>query len=344
MEALDQALAAVDELLDSGIDPDTADDAVALIEKVERLGRKVAAAQAEVVDVIERRGLHRRDGHFSAKVMVRHVAKLSPGEAAGRAKAARALRDLPGLRVAYRRGEVGTCQVWRLARVHANSRVRHRMPDSEARFVHKAVRQSYKAFDHHVTDWVRRVDEDGTCDQSQRTHENRDFRLTQDFDQSWRYDGGCGSLQGAQEHDIFEHFYDAETKTDWEKARAEHGDAATEADLPRTAAQRRADAVHEIFLRAASTPPGGAGPQIVTNLVIDEATFERRLDRLEGRDPAPADPHDERYRCDTLDGHPVEPTEVVAASLVGQVRRVVRIGPPRRPARQQRVPVADGAW
>ncbi len=323
METLNRAVAAVEELLSEGIDPSTPDEAADAIRKLEALGRRVDAAKVDLVDVIERRGLHRRDGHFSARVMVRHVATLSPAEAAGRAKAAKALRDLPALREAYRRGEVGTCQVRRLARAHANRRVRHRLPDSEARFVQKAAQQSYKAFDHTVTDWVRRVDEDGTCDLSQRTHDNRDFRIVQDFDQSWRYDGGCGSLQGAQEHDIFEHFYDTETRTDWEKARAEHGDAATAADLPRTDAQRRADALHEIFLRAASTPPGGTGPQIVTNVVIDQATFERRLDRIAGGNPGPADPDDEHYRCDTLAGHPVEPTEVVAATLVGQVRRVV---------------------
>ncbi len=320
MEALARISSELDELLAAGLDAADEAEAVALIKKVESIGRKADALRVEVVDAIDRRGLHRADGHFSAKVMVRHVAKLSPAEAAARARTARALRDLPQLREAYRRGEVGTCQVRRLARAHANVRVRDRLPDSEERFVQKAAKQSYKAFDHTVTDWVRRVDEDGTCDLSQRSHDNRDFRITQDFDQSWRYDGGCGSLQGAQEHDIFEHFYDAETRTDWDKARAEHGDAATAADLPRTDAERRADAHHEIFLRAASTPPGGSGPQIVTNIVIDEATFDRRL---EGGNPAPADPDDEAYRCGTLDGHPVEPTEVVAASLVGQVKRVV---------------------
>ena len=111
-----------------------------------------------------------------------------------------------------------------------------------------------------LTDWVRRVDEDGTCDTNQRNHENRNARMVQDFDQSWRWEGGCGSLQGAQMHEIFRHFYDAETESDWDKARLEHGDEARAEHLPRSDAQRRADAVYAIYLRAASTPPGGKPP------------------------------------------------------------------------------------
>jgi hypothetical protein len=45
------------------------------------------------------------------------------------------------------------------------------------------------------------------------------------------------------------------------------------------------------------------------------------LRRLEGAEP---EPHDaDTYRCETLDGVPLEPVEAAAASLVQQVRRVV---------------------
>jgi len=320
---LARATAAVDELLETGLDPASSDEARTLVRGLETLGRKVDAARVEALEVIDRGAFHRHDGHYSAKVMVRHTAQLSAAEAAARAKVARALRDLPATREAYRAGAIGTDQVRRMARVHANARVRDRLPQSEQRFVTAATGGSYKSFDRFATDWVRRLDEDGTCDLNQRHHENRNARLVQDFDQSWRWEGGCGSLQGAQMHDIFQHFYQAETLADWEKARAEHGDDARPEHLPRSDGQRRADTFFTIFERAASTPPGGKAPEIVTNIVIDEATWDRHLTKLAGADVEPADPDDHSYRCDTFDGHPIEPTEAVAAALVGGVKRVV---------------------
>ncbi len=64
-------------------------------------------------------------------------------------------------------------------------------------------------------------------------------------------------------------------------------------------------------------------PEIVTNLVIDDATYQRTLHALVTGIRPEADPADASYRCSTVDGHPVEATEAVAASLLGKLRRVV---------------------
>ena len=297
------------------LDPKTVPEAIAAIKTLEELGRRVDAARADLMAVIDRRALYQLDGHYSAKVMVRHVAKLSPAEAATRAKTAKMLDDLPLVREAFRAGTVGTCQVRRIARLHANRRVRDRIADSEPQIVEAAKTKSYKAFDAYLTDWERRVDEDGTCDLNQRNHENRDIRLVQDFDQSWNLTGGCGSLQGIELHDVLAHQIDAELAADWDKARTEHGDAATRADLARTDNQRRFDAFFTIIMRGAANPDT-ASPQVVTNIVIDQTTFERHTTKLAGGQPEAPNPDDDTYRCDTFDGHPVEPTEAVANALV----------------------------
>ena len=50
------------------------------------VGTRIArAAQIDLVNEIDGRGLHDADGHRSAKVMVRHVAHLSDAEALRRA-------------------------------------------------------------------------------------------------------------------------------------------------------------------------------------------------------------------------------------------------------------------
>jgi hypothetical protein len=315
--------AGLDEAISAGIEPIDSTDAVGLIRELETLGRRLDAAKVELVDAIDRTGVYRTDGHHSAKVMVRHVAKLSGPEAAARAKTARALRDLPDTRTAYRNGAVGSCQVRRLARAHANGRVRDRLPRSEVRLLAFATSESYTFFDQVMTDWVRLADEDGTCDTNQRNHENRDAKIVQDFNGGWTFAGGCGSLSGAEMHTIFEHFVEAEFRTDWDKARIEHGDNTTKAHLERTDAQRRFDALFAIFQKAATSEPGGKTPDVVTNVVIDHGTYERILTFLTTGIRPEADPDDEGFRCSTIDGHPIEPTEAVTASLLGKFRRVV---------------------
>jgi len=246
------------------------------------------ALQVEVVDRIERRGLHRLDGHRSAKVMVRHVAHLSEPEARRRASAARALRELPEVKAAFSAGRVGACQVDRIARAHSNIRVREGLCRQDRALAALAAMEDFISFDARVTDWVRQADEDGTCDAAQRQHENRDATLLAGFDGSWTLAGGFGSMQGAEMRSIFDRFVDAERLADWEKARAEHGDAATVEHLARTDGQRRADALWQLFQQAASAEaasPGGS--VVVTNIVIDQATFERQLRRLAGTTPPP---------------------------------------------------------
>jgi hypothetical protein len=363
-EAFDRLSAGLDALSVAGVDPVDAPDAVTVVGELEVVARRVRALQVEALDQIDQRGLHRVDGHASAKVLVRHAAQLSNAEAARRAGAARALRDLPAVREAFRFGQVGSDQVDRIARAHANVRVRGHLGDQDGALVAHARASSYRAFDATVTGWVRRVDEDGTCDRARRSHENRDARMVQDFDGSWTVTAGCGSLQGAELEEIFRRFIDAEFAGDWANARARLGDAATVDDLDRNDGQRRFDAFYEIFQRAASAHAvAEGGSQVVTNIVIDQATFERHLSRLFGTDPGPPDtdlgpaptttpttgttgPETEAtgsesagsngtaktagrggsgvgYRCTTLDGRPIDPTEAVATALIDHIRRVV---------------------
>ena len=252
-EAFDAVDRGLDAVFAAGLTPAGARDAIAVIEGLERLGRRLDAAKAELVAAIDRGGLHREDKHASAKVMVRHVGRLGDAEAARRVKAAKALRDLPFVAEAWRRGEIGSDQVARMARVHANVRVRDALVAAEEGFLRRARARSYRSFDAWVTGWVARIDVDGTCDQSQRNHDNRNGAMVQDYDRAWELTATGGELAGLQMRDIWAHFIDAEFAADWDKCVAEHGTNASVDKLARTDPQRRFDALLEIFLRAAST-------------------------------------------------------------------------------------------
>ncbi|MGI8936694.1 MAG: DUF222 domain-containing protein [Iamia sp.] len=299
-----------------------------LITGLEVQARRLGSAQVELLAQIDRAGLHRVDGHASAKVMVRHTAKLSNPEAARRARAARALRDLPLVAAALRAGRIGASQVDRIALAHANSRVADAVVANEASFVAQAEAQPYLTFDRMVAEWVRLMDEDGTRDRAERDHQTRDFKGVQDFNGAWAFAGGCGSLQGAEVDSIFRAFLRAETEADWAAARAGHGQTATAADLARTDGQRRFDAFARICQRAADARAASGGSQIVTDIVVDQETFGRTVAAMAGAQAPDVGPAfsvfpTRSYRCSTLNGNHVDPTEAVAQALNGHIRRVV---------------------
>ena len=121
--ALADAEAAIDGLFAAGVDPTESRDAVVWIEELERLRRRLDAACSVLVERIGSKVLHTADGHGSAKIMVRHVARLTEAEALARAKTARLAADVPKVTAAWQAGEVSTCAVRALGRVDANPRI-----------------------------------------------------------------------------------------------------------------------------------------------------------------------------------------------------------------------------
>jgi hypothetical protein len=118
-------------------------------------------------------------------------------------------------------------------------------------------------------------------------------------------------------------FAEAEFQADADHARAEHGQA-TKHNLARTAAQRRADAMVAIFQAAATAGVAGKPIDVCVNLVIGYDQYEQHLTNLIDGTPVAIDPATVgEQRCETSDGIPVDPQQVVALSVLGHVRRVV---------------------
>lgn len=370
--AIDRIGAELDVLMADDWVPLECEGAMVRVRELETLVRRLHAVQVDVLDRIDRSGVFKADGHASAKVMVRHGVNLSNAEALRRDQAMRALRAMPLVAAGHAAGRVGTPQVERIARTFANRRVRTQLVEADEAMARAAVMLPYREFDAALTDWERLVDEDGAGDRAERTHANRDFRMPRNFDGSHRFDGGGGPVDGAVIEDIWQRQVRRQWDADWADARARLGDAATPADLARTDAQRRYDAMKTCWVRG-DLAEHGAEARTCTDLVIDEVTFERHLARLFGTDPGPdprlatywddllgtSDPADPAtatcpgiepeaadadadpgveggcdepveeagglvgFRCSTIDGRPLDPTEVVVATLIGHIRRVV---------------------
>ena len=172
--------------------------------------------------------------------------------------------------------------------------------------------------------WLVLADPDGADRDDEISHEKRRVSLHRNFDGSWSHEGQFGPLQGATLEEILSYYEQAEFEADWAWARERFGDDACAADLPRTPAQRRADALVAMALAAASAPADGRRPEPCVSIVIDQETFEDELRRACGQD-VERDPNvdvDGRV-CHTINGTPLHPSDVVVAAIVGYVRRVV---------------------
>ena len=281
---------------------------------------RLAAREAELFRELERSGIHRQDGHGSAKTMIRHVAKLSGPSAARQQRIARVTRDLTLIDEALAAGRIGVDQVDLLGRVHANRRVRHCMADAQAWFLEMAE-GDFDEFEAAVRAWERLADQDGP-EPNDRMHRARRVKLEQNEETlTWMAEARFGSQMGAQIAEIFAHYTAAELAADWEKARAEHGDDACDLDLPRTAGERSADALWQVFQDAASADTSCVPPDFCHNVVWNAESYEEMLRRLDGELPRPVNP--QTFRCETLTGIPLEPYEAAFQSLLTNVRRVI---------------------
>jgi hypothetical protein len=177
-----------------------------------------------------------------------------------------------------------------------------------------------------VQRWEAIADADGAHRSHEQTHAARKASI-EPVGNGFTINGECGVAQGAALRAILDSVADAEFQADWEEARARVGDNVTPSDLLRTAAQRRMDALHAIFLAAASTPPGTKAPEPVVNIVVDQETFEAAVAAMVTDTPLddfmqpPGDPT--KRRCETIAGDLVDPYDAVTAAFVGHVRRVV---------------------
>lgn len=293
---------------------------------LERVYRVVYSGLVDVLDVADVRRVWQADGHRGVWNWSIALTGISPAEASRRCQLMRALRDLDELRERLRAGEVGVCQAREVTRVHANRNVRARLVRAEELMVGAARRRCFTAFHEAVDRWsaaADRVTAERTHDDVHAQRRAR-FRVTPT---GFGLSVHGGSVQGAQMHEVFAAFVDAEFRAEWDAGRRVHGDDMSADLLERTGSQREFDALHAIFVAACRRPADGGDSAVsvpTVNIVVDERTAAEYVAYAAGGPPPePADPGDMTRRCETDRGVRVDPREAVAAMLVGRLRRVV---------------------
>ncbi len=295
-EWLARAHAAIDALSAAASSPC---DAARLVPAVERLVRRLEAVTVRAIDAVDRSGIDHQEGHRSIAAWCRASVRWSYAEANDRVRTMRVAREVAEVSAVLDAGTAPVASVRALARSASNSRCRAQMASAAPELLDEATRMPVDEF----TRLVRRVedylDADGAHGSAQHAHAARSAWVAV-VGREVHLRASFGAAQGAFVREVFERYVRGEL----------------DGDPERTSAQCRADALHAIFLAAAGGPVR-AVPTV--NVVVDQATFESAL-----AETVVGSPQGWRsYRCQTLDGDPLDPYDVAVAALIGHVRRVV---------------------
>ncbi len=286
--------------------------------------RRVEAAIVGATEHADRTAHYLSDGHRSVSSWLMATTNCSRSEATARRRSAKLVRGLTTLAAEFMAGRVGIAQVRELARLAANPRVGDQLASSEDILLEVAKSLEFADFRVATGRWEALADADGAQREHDLTHELRNARCNYDGAE-FRFETSHGVIQGTSMHTVFEAFCQAEFDRDWGWVKETYGDEATASLLPRTASQRRADAFVAMVLAAAEAGTGD-GRQIDTtvNLICDLDQFERQAVAEianDGTDIDPATVIDRR--CETTDGNPVDPRQLVAAAFLGRIRLIV---------------------
>jgi len=318
-------------------------DLVAFVAQAERLRRQAEVAVARGLAELGRRGVHLDDGHVDAAAWGRAMFGWSVSESKGLLRLGRVLGRLPTVRSLAEDGRVGLAHLAALGDVERNPRCREQVGEADGLFGAQVLRLRADEFALLVRRWVAVADSDGAARSQQGAHRRRSAHLVQVGDEVVLRANG-GAYDGAVLREVFDRFCEAEFLTDWTVARQQVGADLARGFLPRTDAQRRFDAMLAIFAAAASAPGVPRSGEPLVNVVVDARTAAELLAEAAGVDVAgvesagvesagadaagagavPRSPDEVLWRrCETVDGVQLPRADVLAALLVGQLRRVV---------------------
>jgi hypothetical protein len=346
-----------------GLEALASGDLVALVQRAERLRRQAEVAVACGLAELGRRGVHLDDGHVDAAAWGRATFGWSMTESKGLLRLGRVLGRLPSVRSLAEDGRVGLAHLATLGDVERNPRCREQVGEVDELFGAQVLRLRADEFAVLVRPWVAAVDSDGAARSQQSAHRRRSAHLVRVGDETvLRAQGAAwdGAVLGevfdrfceaefltdwaaARQQvgaDLARGFLprtDAQRRFDavvaiFAAAASAPGvprsgeplvnvvvDARTAAELLAEVAGLESARVESARVESAGLESAGVGPA-----GIGPASARVGGSRLPGGGSPPRSPDEVLWRrCETVDGVQLPRADVLAALLVGQLRRVV---------------------
>jgi hypothetical protein len=243
-----------------------------LLETLQGLRAKVEAAEARVLARWDGDRCWADDGARGGAAWLAWKQRIPTSVAKQRIRHARGLRDLPAVADAWAAGEID--------RTHVNALLNVRTGRTEDAFLdgHKELLDAartlwFRQFKRICDIWSQLADPDG----SERSAEEERAARAVHLSQSWQgmffgtltFDRVSGTIVHDTVGMIERELFDAE----WAQLRVDLGREPTMLDVVRTPAQRRADAMVEMAVRARTAPSDGRRPVPLFSVVVGYETF-----------------------------------------------------------------------
>ena len=202
-------------------------------------------------------------------------------------------------------------------------------------------RLTYRQFKQVVRRFQELADPDEHDKQSAKAEAERELHVSSTIDGKYRVDGWLDPERGGEITAELARLEQILFEQDWAEARARVGDGATEADLLRTAKQRRVDAWLEMCRRSANYDTDGPDPKgkAVINIHVDHTTWIDTIARLaDASVPHEPDVEDwaNRY-CELDDRTPLHPLQMMNIALDAEIRVIIEHGAELHYGRTRRV-------
>ena len=294
MNVLVELSGAIDAVVDT--DPAHLADAEAVV-AIHRQLQRLEAVATRASSAFEAAGTWTPDGARSAAAWLATRCRLPLSTARRRLRLGRALRDMARAEAAWLAGDIDAARVGALSDART-PRTTECFERDEAMLVDQAARLSHRHFSRALAYWSQQADPDGVEDRARALLDARRLHQSQTFAGTWVLDGALKRIEA----DLFQ--------ADWAEARARAGEGVCAADLARTPAQRRADAMVEMARRAGATPPGARLPEPLVTVLVGYETFAGRI-------------------CELANGTVLSPGSLLRLLERAWVERVVFDGPDR---------------
>jgi hypothetical protein len=305
VEPLDAAVDALAALEADGLD---GPGAAEVLVEVRRVRARLAAFEARLVARVDRARPWADEGYRSTAGWLAASDNSCMGDARADVRLARRLGSMSATAAALAGGDITAAHARRLATL-AGPDTAGAFADAEQFLVGQARTMRWADFTRACAYWLRHARPDDEDERDRADHEHRNVSLRDGLRGTGLLSGELTPVSKATVRSALERIERELFEADWAAARAEHGEAATTADLARTPAQRRHDALVEMATRSATAPADGKRPRPLISIMAGYDAFARM--------------------CELADGTLISPD--TAASLLDEavIERIVFEGPSR---------------
>jgi hypothetical protein len=230
------------------------------------------------------------------------------GDARTDVRLARRLRSMPATAAALAAGDISAAHARRLSTLAAPDTA-EAFAHAEAFLVGQARTMRWADFTRACAYWLREARQPGEDDRDRADHEHRNVSLHDGLRGTGLLSGELTPVGKATVRSALDRIERELFEADWVAARAEHGEAATVADMARTPAQRRHDALVEMANRSATAPADGKRPRPLVSVLAGYDAFSRM--------------------CELADGTLLSPGTVASLLDEAAIERIVFDGPSR---------------